>query len=679
MPKRKYYRKTYKKTGKEKRRTKIDLMIKLSFLGLLVAAAGSLFLFFYYTKDFPRPEIFTERHLSQSTKIYDRTGENLLYEVYGEEKRTWVSLESIPDHLKQAVLALEDSNFYNHFGIDPGGIIRAILTDLKIGVPTYGASTIPQQLIRSTFLTLEKTAERKIREIILAIELDRRYPKDQILEWYLNQVPFGQNAYGAEAASQTYFGKSVSEISLNEAAALASLIQSPYRLSPYGENKNDLLIRKDYALDRMTNEGFISQESAEDAKSQELNFIERQIQIKAPYFTLWVKQQLEKKYGEEFLTQKGLKIYTSLDLEIQNIAEKTTKEAVERNKIYKAYNAGFVAINPKNGQILAMTVGTGDYYAESFPEDCTSGVDCLFDPKFNVVVGTETNPGRQPGSSFKPFVYAAAIEKGYSDKYIIIDEPTNFGIWGGKEYIPRNYDGLYRGPVTLRQALAQSLNVPSVKILLNLAGLENGIKTAQDLGITTLKPPYGPSIVLGGWEVKLLEMASAYGVFANDGLRVPPVSILKIEDSNGNIIEENKKTPMMVLSGETARLINDILSDNNARTPMFGPRSNLYVEGYQVAAKTGTTQNYRDAWIIGYTPSIAAGVWVGNNNNESMAQKPGVTLAGPIFHNFMREALLKFPKEEFKKPESKNESGNININLTTTTSTIPATSTVPAN
>ncbi|XOB46732.1 MAG: transglycosylase domain-containing protein [Candidatus Nealsonbacteria bacterium] len=649
MPKRKYYRKTYKKTKKKK--GGINLIIKLIFFCFLFSAFCFLFLFIYYAKDFPRPEIFTERQLAQSTKIYDKTGQILLYEIYGEEKRTWVSLDSIPYYLKQAVISAEDANFYNHFGVDLKGIIRAVLADLKIGRLVYGGSTIPQQLIRSTFLSLEKTPERKFREIILSLELDRRYSKNEILEWYLNQVPFGQNAYGAEAASQTYFNKSVSEISVSESAVLAALVQAPYRLSPYGENKDNLLVRKDYVLDRMVKEGFLSKEKADESKKEEISFIEKSVQIKAPYFTLWVKQQLEKKYSEEFLRKKGLKIYTSLNWEIQQMAEGIVRERVKENKIYNAHNAGLVAINPKNGEILAMTVGTGNYYAQPFPENCIEGQTCLFDPKFNVVVGTETNPGRQPGSAFKPFVYATAFQKGYNDKNTVIDKLTNFGPWGGEDYIPKNYDGIFRGEVTLRTALAQSLNVPSVKVLLNLAGLPESIKTAKDLGITTLNPPYGPAIVLGGWEVKLLEITSAYGVFANDGLRIPPVSILKIEDSSGTIIEENKKTPMRVLNNETARLINNILSDNEARTPMFGPSSNLYFKDYQVAAKTGTTEDYRDAWTIGYSPSVVVGVWVGNNNNESMSKKPGVVLAGPIFHNFMEQVLPEFQKEEFKPPE----------------------------
>jgi 1A family penicillin-binding protein len=557
----------------------------------------------------------------------------------------------MPEYLKQAIIVTEDSNFYHHIGIDFKGILRSILINLRIKEPIYGGSTIPQQLIRSTFLTNEKTVGRKIREIVLSLELNRRYSKDQILEWYLNQIPFGSNSYGAEAASQTYFNKPISEISLPEAATLAALIQAPSHLSPFGNNRDELLLRKDYVLSRMAEEKFITKEKAEEIKKEEIKFTERPTEIKAPYFALWVKQQIVDKYGEDSLMKDGLKVYTSLDWDIQQITEKAAQEGMKRNKNYNAYNDGIAVINPKTGEVLAMTVGNGDYYADPYPKNCTPGLDCLFDPRFNVVVGTKNNPGRQPGSAFKPFIYATAFKKGYTDKTIVIDEPTNFGVWGDKEYVPQNYDGLFRGPITLRQALAQSLNVPSVKVLLNYAGLDDSIKTAQDLGISTLKPPYGPAIVLGGWEVKLLEMTSAFGVFAAEGLKVPPVSILKIEDNNGDVFEENKKTPERVLEKNACRLLNDVLSDNEARTPMFGPRSNMYFENYQVAVKTGTTDNFRDCWTIGYTPSVVVGVWVGNNNNDSMSRRqPAASVAGPIFHDIMEQILSMSPKESFEKP-----------------------------
>jgi len=643
MPERKHHRKTYQKSRK-----KFGSLLKFLLFAFLFLISSVLFLFIYYAKDLPRPERFIERQLFESTKIYDRSGQVLLYEIYGEEKRAWVPLEKVPEYLKGAIIATEDANFYQHSGIDFKGIINAVLADLKIMKPTYGGSTIPQQLIRSTFLSLEKTAERKTREIILSLELDQRYSKEQILEWYLNQVPFGRNAYGVEAASQAYFRKSVSEISLAEAATLAALIKAP---SFYSINLAELLIRKDYVLNRMVSEGFLNREEAESAKKEELNIIEFSQPILAPHFTLWVKQQLEEKYGREFLEQKGLKIFTSLDWELQQMAEEIVKEGVKNNKIYNSHNAALVTINPETGEILAM-VGSADYFAEPYPKDCTPGLNCKFDPKFNAAVGTKNLPGRQPGSAFKPFVYATAFQKGYNDKKIVDDSPTCWpqaiGSW-----CPQNFDGRFRGPITLRSALAQSLNVPSVKVLDSLAGYLDSIKTAQEMGITTLTNPkqYGLSIVLGGAEVKLLDMASAYGVFAADGLRVPPIAILKIEDSKGNIFFENNKTPMRVLEINVIRLINDILSDNEARAPMFGLRSNLYFENYQVAVKTGSSQDYRDAWTIGYTPSLVTGVWAGNNDNSPILKKPGVIIAGPIFHKFMEKALLKFPKENFEKPK----------------------------
>jgi len=641
MPERKYYRKVYQKNKKGE----MGFWQKLLwFLGIVFFII--LFLFVYYIKDLPRPEDFLEKNFAQSTKIYDRTGTIVLYEIYGEEKRKIVSLTEIPEYLKQAVIITEDKDFYRHFGIDLKGIVRSVLINLKIMKAAYGGSTIPQQLIRSSFLTRQKTIERKIREIVLAIELDRRYSKDQILEWYLNQIPFGKNAYGVEAASQTYFNKSVSEISIAEAATLTALIQAPSYLSPYGENKEKLLERKNYILEQMEKAGYITKEQFEAAKNEEIYFSKITQPIKAPHFVLFVKDYLEKKYGEDFLEEKGLKVYTTLDWELQQLAEKAIKDREKYNEKYGAYNAALVSMNPETGEILAM-VGSKDFFADPYPENCTPGKDCLFEPEFNIA----TQGLRQPGSAFKPFVYATAFKKGYTDKTVVVDEETNFGIFGGKPFIPQNYDRKFRGPVTLREALAQSLNVPSVKVLNSLAGLEDSIKTAKDLGITTLdKPPsfYGLALVLGGGEVKLLDMVSAYSVFATDGMKVDPSFILKIEDSDGNIIEENKKTPVRVLDAKVAGLINSILSDNEARAPIFGLRSYMYFDNYQVAAKTGTTQNAKDGWIIGYTPSLVTGVWVGNNNNTPM-QLVGALSAGPIWKAFMEEALPKFPKKNFNE------------------------------
>jgi len=659
MAKRKRYLKTYQKS---KKRKKIFLVLKFFGFLFLFFLLGCLFLFVIYAKDLPRPEKFLEREIFQSTKIYDRTGEALLYEIYGEEKREIVPLEKVPKYLQQAVIVAEDVNFYHHFGIDPKAIGRAILADLRLWKPVQGASTIPQQLIRSSFLTREKTLERKIKEIILTLELDRRYSKDQILEWYLNQVPFGPNLYGVEAVSQSYFRKSVSEVSLSEAALLASLIRAPSYFTPYGEHLDELLARKDYILARMERLGYISSEEKERTQNEEIKFAEPP-KILAPHFTIgYVMEYLEKEYGQDFLREKGLRVYTSLDWELQKLAEEIVEKGAKNNEKYRAFNASLVAISPETGQILAM-VGSKNWFADPYPENCSPGQNCFFEPYPNVSLR-----GRQPGSAFKLFVYATALKRGYDDKVQILDESTNFGIWGGKEYIPKNYDEKFRGKVTLREGLAQSLNIPSIKVLYLIGneekidileinnflgqeevfreGLKKSIETAQGMGITTLTQPisfYGPSIVLGGGEVRLLDMVSAYGVFATGGLRVESTAILKIEDSKGNIIEENKKVPKRVLETEIAQLISDILSDNEARTPMFGARSPLYFEAHKVAAKTGTTDNYRDGWAIGYTPSIVVGVWVGNNDNSPMAKVPAVSLAGPIFHQFMEKALVNLP------------------------------------
>ena len=649
MAKRNYHRKIYQKNKNIKRFSKALTFFSFIVAGLMLSGFA---VFIYYAKDLPRPEKFTEKSLIQPTKIYDRTGEILLSEIYGEEKRDVISLEQTSKHLIGAVVATEDANFYSHFGVDFRGIARALLVNIKLRKPVQGGSTISQQLVRSSFLTMERSAKRKIREIILTLELERRYSKNQILEWYLNQVPFGINIYGAERASQTYFQKPCQELSLPQAAILASLIQAPSYLSPYGKHEDELLIRKNYVLDRMAKENFISEEECEEAKNEKIEFAEP-IQMKAPHFIFFVKNYLLEKYGREFLEEEGFKIYTTIDWELQELAENIIKEQGEANQVYNAYNASLVAIEPETGQILSM-VGSKDYFSDPYPSDCVSGKNCMFDPEVNI---STYNQGRQPGSAFKPFAYAAAFKKGFSPETALWDVETNFGVWGAQSYIPQNYDKKFRGPISLRSALAQSINIPSVKTFY-LAGQTETIQLAKSFGITTLNRGsnfYGLSLVLGGGEVKLLDMTSAYGIFATEGLKVPPMSILKIEDSKGNIIEERKITPQRVIETEVCRLINDVLSDNEARAPMFGKKSSLYFENYEVAGKTGTVSTKDgkviDAWIIGYTPAVSIGVWVGNNNNAPMAEKPAVTLAGPIWHKFMDEALLKYPKKNFVEPK----------------------------
>lgn len=610
------------------------------FLILFLLFLTGFGIFVYYAKDLPRPEKFSELAIAQPTKIYERTGTFLLYEVFGEEKREILALAEISDHLKEAIIATEDAEFYSHFGISPRGTARALLINLGLRpsrTSRPGGSTITQQLARTSFLTREKTVTRKIREFVLTLELERRYSKDQIFEFYLNQVPFGSNIYGVGAASEFYLQKKPTELSVAESALLAALIQAPTYYSPFGPHQEELLVRKNYVLNRMVQEGFLTKEQAEGSKQQELVFKEPVPFIRAPHFVFSALEQLTNIYGEDFVSKSGLKVYTSLDWGLQQIAESAVAEFAQQNEIFGAYNAALVALSPVTGEVLAM-VGSKNWFADPFPADCTPGKDCLFDPKVNVAT---YQPGRQPGSAFKPFVYATAFEKGYDDKTVVVDEETNFGIWGGKEYIPQNYDGKFRGEVTLRQALAQSLNIPSVKVLVELAGIEDSVTTAKEAGITTLKNPsfYGPALVLGGGEVRLLDMVSAYGVFATNGRRIPPVTILSIEDAKGEVVWQNRNTPIQILPPQVAQLVTDILSDNEARTPIFGPRSPLYIPQYRVAVKTGTTQEFKDAWTIGYTSDIVAGVWAGNNDNTPVSKKSGVGLAAPIWNRFMLQIL----------------------------------------
>lgn len=619
-----------------------------------------LLLFLYYTWDLPQPEKFTETPFIQSTKIYDRTGKVLLYDIYGEEKREIVSFDKISDNLKHAVLASEDARFYQHGGIDIEGIFRAILIDLKLQSKSQGGSTITQQLIRSVYLTNQKSISRKIKEIVLSIELEQKYSKDQIFDWYLNQIPFGENAYGAEAASQTYFSKPALDLSLAEAATLTALLPAPSYYSPYGPNKADLLKKKDIVLDKMEREGFITAEEKENAKKEKLVFSEVTNSIKAADFVLYVKKYLDDKYGQDYLKDKGLRVYTSLDWDLQQYAEKVVKDADKENMARNANNAAVVSIDPKTGEILAL-IGSKDYFAKPYPAGCDEKAagSCLFDPKYDVA----TMGKRQPGSSFKPFVYATALERGYTPDTVLWDVKTEFnpncppdgnGIidqYNQQCYSPQDYDGRNRGKVTLRQALGQSLNIPSVKVLY-LAGINNSLQTARDLGITTLTDinDYGLSLVLGGGDVNLLEMTSAFGVFASEGFRVPPVSILRIEDSQGNIIEKNNKQRTKVMDTQIARQISSILSDNNARAPMFGFNSPLYIPGYQVAAKTGTTQKLNDGWTMGYTPFAALGVWIGNSDN-SPTNDTGVGLAAPMWNRIMQKIVSSHPIENFTPPD----------------------------
>ncbi len=612
-------------------------------IGLIVF----LSLFLYLKSSIPDPESIALRRVTESTKIYDRTGQTLLYDIHGEEKRTIVPWEKIPESVKKATLAAEDSDFYNHKGIDFRGILRAIYKDIRDLDLSQGGSTITQQLIKKALLGDQKTITRKIKEWVLAIEVERRFTKDEIFWMYLNQIPYGSNAYGIEAASKTFFDKSASDLTLAEAATLASIPKATTYYSPYGNNVGRLMARKDFVLGRMKELGYITEEQYKTASNEKIVFSLNKEKLGAPHFVIMVKEYLNEKYGEEVVENGGLKITTTLDVKFQELASKSVSKYSQINKErYKAKNAAMVAIDPKSGDILAL-VGSANYF------------DIGNEGNFNVATAR-----RQPGSSFKPFAYAAAFEKGYPDGTILFDLKTEFNPncgpagndkkdkYGLDCYHPNNYDMRFRGPVNLRQSLAQSLNIPSVKVL-HLAGISDTIELASKMGITTLDQPqrYGLSLVLGGAEVKLVDITSAYGVFANDGIKNDWSFILKVESSDGTVLEEKSEDPKRVLDSQIARLINNILSDNSARAPVFGYSSSLYIPGRSVAAKTGTTQENRDAWVIGYSPSLAVGVWVGNNKNESMtAAGAGISAAGPMWREFMGEALKDLPNDYFISP-----------------------------
>lgn len=619
-----YYRK-FKKTKRKKKI--IKALFKLAFFCFLLLGFFTLGVFAYFAKDLPDPEKIQERQIVQSTKIYDRTGKVVLYDIHGEEKRTVISFEEIPQFIKETTIVAEDDNFYHHLGFDLRGIIRAALANLKGQKIIQGGSTITQQFIKNAILSPEKTFARKIREAILALKLEIKYSKDEILGFYLNQVPYGSNAYGIEAGARTFFDKPAKDLTLAEAALLAALPKAPSYYSPYGSRADELKTRQEYILDRLNKFGYITEEKAEEAKRQKLTYSPERYGIKAPHLVMYIKEYLEGKYGQDYIERGGLKVYTTLDWDLQKIAEEAVKQRADYNKKnFRSTNAALTALDPKTGQILAM-VGSVDYF------------DIENQGNFNVAISSH----RQPGSSFKPFVYAAAFKKGFTPQTILFDLETSFGQYGPagqeEEYRPRNYDNKFRGPVTMKQALAQSLNIPSVKTLY-LAGLNESINLAKDMGITTLKDRkrYGLSLVLGGGEIKLLDEVSAYGVFAAEGIKRPTTYILKIEDAQGNILEEYKDKPSRVLDQQIARQITDILSDEETRAPVFGRHSKLYLGEQPAAVKTGTTQEYRDGWTVGYTPSLVAGVWTGNNDSSPMREGAGLYTAAPIWNEFITKA-----------------------------------------
>lgn len=649
-----------KKIGNEKNRN-VFFYSKQIILGMFDASLVLTMIFFgfflwIYISKTPASSQLVNRKIAQTSTIYDRTGKHALYELHGEENRKIIPHSEISDTVRIATIAAEDKNFYRHFGIDPFSIVRALKVNWENNMILQGGSTITQQLARNAFLNRERTLDRKILEAVFAIKIEKHYSKKEILDLYLNEVPYGANAYGIEVASETYFGKSAKELELDEAALLAALPKAPSYYSPYNVHKEALLERQKNILKKV--EALELADKSEVEKALEKDTISKikslSQPIEAPHFVFYVLENIEKKYGRDFIETGGLNIYTTLDYDMQKKGEEAVQRGTQKNIAYGASNAGLVAIDPKNGEILAM-VGSKNFF------------DSTIDGQVNVTVAP-----RQPGSAFKPFVYARAFEIGYQPETMVLDARTNFGPDGsGRPYVPRNYDGKFHGLLPIRSTLAQSLNVPAVKILY-LVGVDNAIDMAHRLGITTLneKNRYGLSLVLGGGEVKLLDMTSAFSVFATEGIKNKVQYITEITDRSGRVYEKKQLNPERVLDVQVARKINSILSDNKARTPIFGAHSPLTLDniGKTVAAKTGTTSQFRDAWTVGYTPSIAVGVWAGNNDNRPMrAGADGVFVAAPIWNDFMKQVLVDKPNETFvayenyksKSPDEKLKEGMI--------------------
>lgn len=579
--------------------------------------------------DLPSPDKLSKSDSPLTTTFYSRDGQ-VLYRLYEGKNRQLVRLESLPKSLIQATIAMEDKNFYTHNGVDFAGLMRALVAYFQDG-QIQGASTITQQLIKNTLLTPDRTITRKFKQIALAFWAERIFTKDEILQMYFNEVPFGGPAWGIEAGAQTYFGKSAGQLNLAESAYLAGLPASPTTYSPYGSNPELGKERQKQVLRRMVEEGYLSPELADQTASEPLEIKPSLTSIKAPHFVMYTRALLAQKYGERVVSQGGLQVYTSLDLKVQEMAETVVAEEVAKLTSLNVTNGAAMITDPTTGYILAM-VGSKNY----------------FDSNFNVATAL-----RQPGSSIKVATYATAFKLGFTPATLLLDAPVTFkNAW--ESYSPKNYDNRFHGPVTIRTALGSSYNVPAVKML-SLVGIPNMIQTAQDLGITTFEDPsrYGLSLTLGGGEVRLLDMMTVYGTLSQLGVRFDPQPILKVTDASGNVLEDNSQpTGQRVLPAGIAYLVTNILTDNNARTPSFGPSSLLNIPGHSVAVKTGTTDSKRDNWCFGYTPRLVVGAWVGNNNNAPMhpSLTSGVTGATPIWQRIMVNLLQDQPQLSFTRP-----------------------------
>lgn len=630
---------------RRRRRGRPRLPIKTPFLYkfkyIIVGSIVAFFFFFLpatfyiFVADLPKLSNLSVNYISKSTKILDRNG-TLLFEVYANQNRTIVDLQQVPVELRQATIAIEDRDFYKHSGFDLRGIARALYVDVTRD-HIQGGSTITQQLIKSALLTPEVSITRKARELVLAFWAEQQYTKDEILELYFNYVPYGGTAWGVEAASQIYFGKRVSDLSLAESAYLAGLPQAPSQYSPFNGDGSLGKRRQKDVLNAMVSEGYITRVQAEKAFKEKLVFDSPQVPIQAPHFVMYVKDLLVKKYGLLAVERGGLQVTTTLDLEAQKQAERIVAEEVERDGHLGVGNGASLITNPQNGDILAM-VGSRDY----------------FDPEHDGNVNITTSL-RQPGSTIKLVTYALALSEGLTEATIIDDQPLTIRYPGAPSYSPVNYDGKYHGRVPIRIALANSFNIPAVKLAQRF-GVEKVVSFGKKMGISSWGTPdnYGVSITLGAAEVSMLDLATVYGVVANEGKKVNLDPILRVVDSDGKVMYEKEVAELQVLDPGVAFILSDILSDNRARSIAFGSNTPLVIDDRKVSVKTGTTDNKRDNWTIGYTPEVLVATWVGNNDNTPLSQAlaSGITGAAPMWNKIMNTMIENYGVTEVTPPEN---------------------------
>ncbi len=629
---------------KKKKRWKKTL--KIIGYTFLVLALFIVAVFLWVAKDLPSSkDILSGRLVDQATQIYDRTGEHLLFEIHGDENRTLVKINDLPAYVHQATVAIEDDSFYRHPGFDVMGIMRAAWKDITGQGYSQGGSTITQQLIKNTILTPEKTFTRKVKELIMSIELEIKLSKSEILELYLNAIPYGSNAYGIEAAAQTFFGKPAEELTVSESALLAGLPRAPTYYSPVNHPER-AKARQEKVLDRMAELGYISEEKAAEAKAENIKVTIRKNIATAPHFVDYLKEVLVDEYGIKKVETGGLKVISTLNIDHQKIAEEVISEQRAANTKYDVHNGALISVDAKTGEILSM-VGSVDYYTD----DDEGG---KMDGQVNV-----TTAYRSPGSSIKPLEYSTAFARGFPPTTMVYDVKTSFPDGSGKDYTPKNFSGGFAGPISFRSALQQSLNIPAVKAYY-LAGAENVSTMAAKLGYDNFVAgkEYGLATAIGGREVTALDHVGMYQTFANRGKLKDPTGIIKVTDSTGTVLEEiDPNRGEQVMDQNVADTMNNVLSDNGART--WGKRE-LVLKDRPVAAKTGTSNKEfgsgirpNNLWTCGYTPQIATAVWVGNSNGSALAASAeGLINAAPIWQKYMNRVHEGLPVEDFSEPKT---------------------------